>query len=67
MNNWISFKEKHPTLGLMLDIKVDDKEHLNIGKLLMLRDVGGGWIVFETENWVGAAVRPEYQWRETIL
>ena len=64
-NSWTTFGERMPQLGMKIDVMAEDVPRLNLGKLNRIEDLGGGWIGFHTEHTIGAAVRLNYQWRET--
>ncbi len=63
MSEWKQFKDGHPQLGMTIEVRTD-KGVKEMGKVVVLRDLGEGAISMTTSIYLNAAARPYYEWRE---
>lgn len=63
MSEWKPFKDGHPQLGMKIEVRTD-KGVLEMGKVVVLRDLGAGAVSMTTERYLNSAARPYYEWRQ---
>ena len=64
MNSWYSFGQRHPKLGMHIEIDVGSRI-IDCGEVHSISKIGNVWTGLDCDNAVGAAVRDEYLWRCT--